>query len=441
MRITARCSILLLAVLALAGRRRRPGRRRRQALRLCTSCASETGAGRSRATAAVLTTISPNGDGYRDRAVDPVPARPRRAVRLAISQAKPDPRTVYTVVAPARRRPSPLRLDPARRDRAPRTYFAQFKLVDAQGRRRTCLGQAGREREAHMGRSSSACAGSTPPSGGRATGPGIGRSSRSRRMPRELSLQFLRAGKRAHRVRRARRRDRRASPSLDLVARRDRAHVVTVPIGHWKKRVYFARLTADDGRVGYAPVRRPSGDASASTASPSCSRRHLAGVQPLGRERRRVRRDLVRRLVAADRAARPAIPQPRRPAALPPLRPALPPLARAHGAGGRLSLRGGPSPRRPGNALARTPTTWSSFPATTSTCPTRCTTPSRRFRDRGGNLLFLSANNFFWKVASGAPACERTGLWRDLRRPEAGLLGAQYRGNDQGLRQGAVRGP
>jgi hypothetical protein len=53
-------------------------------------------------------------------------------------------------------------------------------------------------------------------------------------------------------------------------------------------------------------------------------------------------------------------------------------------------------------------------------------------RDLGGNLAFLSANNFFWRVERRGDVITRTALWRELDRPEAALIGAQYRGNDRG---------
>jgi hypothetical protein len=51
------------------------------------------------------------------------------------------------------------------------------------------------------------------------------------------------------------------------------------------------------------------------------------------------------------------------------------------------------------------------------------------FRDRGGNLAFLSANNFFWRVVRRGDLIERTRQWRHLGRPEAALIGVQYRAN------------
>ena len=59
-----------------------------------------------------------------------------------------------------------------------------------------------------------------------------------------------------------------------------------------------------------------------------------------------------------------------------------------------------------------------------------------RYRDLGGRLIFLSANNFFWRVDKQGSSMRRVRLWRDEGRPEAGLAGVQYRANDDGARQG-----
>ena len=52
-----------------------------------------------------------------------------------------------------------------------------------------------------------------------------------------------------------------------------------------------------------------------------------------------------------------------------------------------------------------------------------------RYRDLGGDLMFLSANNFFWRVVRRGQVIERTALWRKLGRAEASLIGVQYRAN------------
>jgi hypothetical protein len=65
-----------------------------------------------------------------------------------------------------------------------------------------------------------------------------------------------------------------------------------------------------------------------------------------------------------------------------------------------------------------------------------------RYRELGGNLLFLSANNFFCRVRRDGPRLVREQLWRDLGRPESALVGVQYVASDYGQRQGpfVVRG-
>jgi N,N-dimethylformamidase beta subunit-like protein len=58
------------------------------------------------------------------------------------------------------------------------------------------------------------------------------------------------------------------------------------------------------------------------------------------------------------------------------------------------------------------------------------------YRDRGGNLMFLSANNFFWRIDLAGRTMTRVAKWRHLGRPEAALLGVQYIANDMGEHRG-----
>jgi len=60
----------------------------------------------------------------------------------------------------------------------------------------------------------------------------------------------------------------------------------------------------------------------------------------------------------------------------------------------------------------------------------------QRYRDLGGNLMFLSANNFFWQVRKEGQVLQKIGQWRQDGRPEAALIGVQYRANDNGQKQG-----
>jgi N,N-dimethylformamidase beta subunit-like, C-terminal len=50
------------------------------------------------------------------------------------------------------------------------------------------------------------------------------------------------------------------------------------------------------------------------------------------------------------------------------------------------------------------------------------------FRNRGGSLAFLSANNFFYEVKRQGSTMKGRSRWDKLGRPEAALVGAAYRG-------------
>jgi hypothetical protein len=56
------------------------------------------------------------------------------------------------------------------------------------------------------------------------------------------------------------------------------------------------------------------------------------------------------------------------------------------------------------------------------------------YRDLGGNLLFLAANNFFRKVERKNERITLIDEWRNLKRPESSLLGVQYIASDRGQR-------
>jgi hypothetical protein len=61
----------------------------------------------------------------------------------------------------------------------------------------------------------------------------------------------------------------------------------------------------------------------------------------------------------------------------------------------------------------------------------------QRYRDDGGNLMFLAANNFFWQVRREGRLLTKVALWRKSGRPEAALVGVQFKAGDYGARQGA----
>jgi hypothetical protein len=51
---------------------------------------------------------------------------------------------------------------------------------------------------------------------------------------------------------------------------------------------------------------------------------------------------------------------------------------------------------------------------------------TQQYRNRGGHLAFLSANDFFRDVVVSGNSMTLIGRWRDLGRPEAALMGSQY---------------
>lgn len=60
-----------------------------------------------------------------------------------------------------------------------------------------------------------------------------------------------------------------------------------------------------------------------------------------------------------------------------------------------------------------------------------------QYRNLGGHLIWLSANNFIWKITIADHIMTRVSKWRDLGRPEASLIGVQYFHNDMGQHRGA----
>jgi hypothetical protein len=70
-----------------------------------------------------------------------------------------------------------------------------------------------------------------------------------------------------------------------------------------------------------------------------------------------------------------------------------------------------------------------------------------QYRNAGGNLAFLAANNLYRRVDRVGQKLVRGALWRKVGRPEAQIVGVQYVGSDHGQRQagytvtGAIEAP
>jgi hypothetical protein len=58
------------------------------------------------------------------------------------------------------------------------------------------------------------------------------------------------------------------------------------------------------------------------------------------------------------------------------------------------------------------------------------------YRDLGGNMIFLSSTNLLWKIGRHGSVINRAAEWRTLGRPESSVLGVQYRANDEGRHRG-----
>ena len=59
----------------------------------------------------------------------------------------------------------------------------------------------------------------------------------------------------------------------------------------------------------------------------------------------------------------------------------------------------------------------------------------RDYRDAGGNLAFLAANNLYRDVTRRGDSLVRGALWRNVGLPESSVVGVQYVGSNQGAKQ------
>jgi hypothetical protein len=211
--------------------------------------------------------------------------------------------------------------------------------------------------------------------------------------------------------------------------------VVPVEIGNWASGLYFAKLTAADGRIGFAPfVLRPRrlGEHRIAVVLPTMTWQAYNLRDDTG--------DGKGDTWYADwnqhfaRLGRPflnrGVPYNFRRYDLP----FLHWLARSGRNVDFLSdadLDSAPSARALAQAYDLIV-----FPGHHEYVTTREYDVIEGYRDLGGNLAFLSANNFFWRIVMHGSVMQKTEQWRDLDRPEAELIGTQYRGNDRGSHRG-----
>jgi hypothetical protein len=225
--------------------------------------------------------------------------------------------------------------------------------------------------------------------------------------------------------------------SVQWIAHTNAPHNVRVPIGDWPSGVYFARVTTTDGRVGFAPfVLRPR----------RLGTSHVAVVLPTNTwqaynfyDRNGDGRGDT--WYAGWHAHRTRLGRPFLNNGVPShfRRYDLPFLvwAAARQVHADFLTDGDLERIGSGAQLARL-YDFVVFPGHHEYVTQAEYDIVRGFRDRGGNLAWLSANNFFWKVVRHGPELERVAQWRTLGRPEASLIGVQYRGNDEGERRGPM---
>jgi hypothetical protein len=211
--------------------------------------------------------------------------------------------------------------------------------------------------------------------------------------------------------------------------------LVRVPLGDWPSGLYFARLQAVDGRVGFAPfVLRPRvlGEHRVAVVLPTLTWQayNLRDDDGDGRGDSWYASWSVHTVRLGRPFLNRGVPYNFRNYDLP----FLEWLARTGKDVDVLSdadLEAAPS----GHALARS-YDLVVFPGHHEYVTKREYDRVTAYRNLGGSLMFLSANNFFWRVVRHGRTIERTKRWRDLGRPEAALIGVQYRGNDRGTHRG-----
>jgi len=375
----------------------------------------------------LLTTVSPNGDGVRDRAAIRLTLTRPATVRLVIARTERRARAVYTET---RRLPAgnhtfvwaPPETMPARsyltyfdvRDRGGRSTYGRPN-GDPRRRQRTpvirILGvDAGFARESYR--------------------PTERAELRLSADAARLTLQFFRSGPERVETRRADELNGIAVSepgTYDWRRRRNARQRLSVPLGSWPTGMYFAKLTTDDGRVGFAPfIVRPE----------RLGAHRVAVVLPTNTWQAYNFRDSngdgwgeTWYVHQAHRTITLGRPQLFRGV---PLAFSLCDLPFLHW----LSWN-----ERPVDYLAQRDLELASarklrnaydlviFSGHHEYVTKREYDVVATFRNLGGNLMFLSANNFFWRVERRGNRLRRVALWRDLGRAEAALIGVQYVGN------------
>jgi len=381
----------------------------------------------------LLATISPNGDGFRDRAAISFRLSEPARVYLTISKTLRRPTLVYVRARDFTRGRHTVYWAP--QNVPPRTYLVRLSAVDRAGNR-TTLGVASAGQLRRTGARSPVIrvlgvdAAFQRPSYAEGQNAGLVVESDAK----ELTVQLFRSGsERAAADARNQMYGVAAGEPLVLpwTSWRHRPHRVRLRIPPLPSGFYYAQLTADDGRLGYAPfiVRPPRlGTARAAVVLPTTTWQAYnfrdedgdgwgdtwyAGIS-----------------TTPVRLGRPFLDR------------GVPPKFRAydvsflrwlHETRRDVDYLAEPDLERAGGAALAAAYDLIVFPGHTEYVTRREYDVVERYRDLGGNLAFLSANNFFWQVSRRGRTLRKATKWREVDRPEAALIGVQYLANDEGI--------
>jgi hypothetical protein len=215
----------------------------------------------------------------------------------------------------------------------------------------------------------------------------------------------------------------------------NRPRAIDITVGTWPTGLYFARLTADDGRVGYAPlIVRPArlGEHRVAVVLPTFTWQAYnfedengdgwgdtwyASWDPKATVR------LGRHYLGRG----------------------IPPHFRQYdlkflhwltwGNHGVDYLADSDAAAAPSGAALAQAYDLVIFPGHHEYVTPREFRVVRAYRNLGGNLAYLSANNFYWHTVRHGNLLRRTATFRDLDKPESELMGDQYRANNRGQNQ------
>jgi hypothetical protein len=380
----------------------------------------------------LLTTISPNGDGLRDLARVRFRLSEAASVHFEVDTTISAPTSVYELDAKLQAGRNSFTWYP-KKTIGPRTYLLRITSVDAAGNRRTygpSTARYGRRPSSPVVRVLGVDAGFTQES----YSPGQTARMVIETDAKQLTWQVFRAG--GESVPTYADNVMNGAPMTDPETvpwpTRDGPGALTLEVRPWQPGLYFVRFDADDGRVGFAPfvVRPPVWGATS----------RVLIVLPTNTWQAYNFRDEDGNGWGDTWYAKGAQSTVRLGRAF--LRRGVPPQYRKYDLGflrwlewthkapdflSETDLEQMPD----GDTLAKL------YDLVIYSGHSEYVTPHeydviQRYRDLGGNLAFLSSNNFFWRVNRTGRTLTRTRKWRDEGRPEAALIGVQYRANDDG---------